>query len=124
MISTSHLRKIAFGSRQMLKEFFLDFYNKGLFKEVTSEQYFDEEKKVFLADRYIVGICPNCGYDIARGDQCDKCGRTLDPKELIGIKCRLSGDTPEIREQHKVVILLEGNLRTARNALSCLICCV
>lgn len=80
------------------QEFFLDFYNKGLFKEVTSEQYFDEEKKVFLADRYIVGTCPNCGYENAFGDQCEKCGKALSPSELINPRSTLSGNKPVLRE--------------------------
>ena len=79
------------------QEFFLDFYNKGLFKEVTSEQYFDEEKKVFLADRYIVGTCPNCGYENAFGDQCEKCGKALSPNELITPRSTLSGAAPVLR---------------------------
>ncbi len=80
------------------QEFFLDFYNKGLFKEVTSEQYFDEEKKVFLADRYITGTCPNCGHDNAFGDQCEKCGKALSPNELINPRSTLSGAAPVLRE--------------------------
>ncbi len=80
------------------QEFFLDFYNKGLFKEVTSEQYFDEEKKVFLADRYIVGTCPNCGYESAFGDQCEKCGKALSPNELITPRSTLSGAAPVLRQ--------------------------
>ena len=80
------------------QEFFLDFYNKGLFKEVTSEQYFDEEIKVFLADRYIIGTCPNCGHDKAYGDQCEKCGKALSPSELINPRSTLSGNKPVLRE--------------------------
>jgi methionyl-tRNA synthetase len=80
------------------QEFFLDFYNKGLFKEVVSEQYFDEEKKVFLADRYIIGTCPNCGHDKAFGDQCEKCGKSLSPSELINPHSTLSGNKPVLRE--------------------------
>ncbi len=79
------------------QEFFLDFYNKGLFKEVTSEQYFDEEKKVFLADRYIKGTCPNCGHDSAYGDQCEKCGKSLSPTDLINPKSTLSGAVPVLK---------------------------
>ena len=79
------------------QEFFLDFYNKGLFKEVTSEQYYDEEKKVFLADRYIMGTCPNCGHDRAYGDQCEKCGKSLSPSELINPHSTLSGKAPVLK---------------------------
>lgn len=77
--------------------FFLDFYKKGLFKEITSEQFFDEEKKVFLADRYITGTCPNCGYEKAFGDQCEKCGKSLSPSELIKPRSTLSGAPPVLR---------------------------
>lgn len=77
--------------------FFLDFYHKGLFKEVTSEQYFDEEKKVFLADRYIMGTCPNCSHDRAYGDQCEKCGKSLSPTDLINPKSTLSGAVPVLK---------------------------
>lgn len=77
--------------------FFRDFYNKGLFKEVTSEQYFDEEKGVFLADRYIAGTCPNCGHDNAYGDQCEKCGKSLSPNELINPRSTLSGAKPVLK---------------------------
>jgi len=79
------------------QEFFLDFYNKGLFDEVTSEQYYDDEKKVFLADRYIIGTCPNCGFDKAYGDQCENCGKTLSPSELIKPRSTLSGQPPVLR---------------------------
>lgn len=79
------------------QEFFLDFYNKGLFKEVTSEQYFDEEKKVFLADRYITGECPNCHYPKAFGDQCERCGKSLSPTELINPVSTLSGRSPVLK---------------------------
>lgn len=80
------------------QEFFLDFYNKGLFKEITSEQYYDEEKKVFLADRYIMGTCPNCGNDRAYGDQCEKCGKSLSPSDLINPHSTLSGKAPILKE--------------------------
>lgn len=79
------------------QEFFLDFYNKGLFKEITSEQYYDEEKKVFLADRYIMGTCPNCGHDRAYGDQCEKCGKSLSPSDLINPHSTLSGKAPILK---------------------------
>jgi len=61
------------------QEFFLQLYHKGLFTEETSEQYFDEEQQTFLADRYIKGTCPNCSFDNAYGDQCEKCGKALSP---------------------------------------------
>ncbi|MFN8300641.1 MAG: methionine--tRNA ligase [Chitinophagales bacterium] len=79
------------------QEFFLDFYNKGLFKEIVSEQYFDDEKKVFLADRYIMGTCPNCGNERAYGDQCEKCGKSLSPSDLIKPHSTLSGSAPVLK---------------------------
>lgn len=82
---------------QTAQEFFLDFYNKGLFKEVTTDQYFDDEKKVFLADRYIIGTCPNCGYEKAFGDQCERCGKSLSPSELINPRSTLSGAAPILK---------------------------
>lgn len=82
---------------QTAQEFFLDFYNKGLFREVVSEQYYDEEKKIFLADRYIVGTCPNCGNERAYGDQCENCGKSLSPSDLINPRSTLSGNAPVLR---------------------------
>jgi len=64
-------------------DFFLKMYQDGLFEEKETEQYYDEEKKVFLADRYIIGTCPKCGNDKAYGDQCERCGSSLSPEELI-----------------------------------------
>jgi len=79
------------------QEFFLLMHSKGLLTEETSEQYFDEEAKVFLADRYIVGTCPRCGHTNAYGDQCEKCGSTLSPRELIDPRSTLSGKPPVLR---------------------------
>lgn len=83
---------------QTAQEFFLDFYNKGLFEEKTTEQYYDEEAKVFLADRYIKGTCPNCANENAYGDQCEKCGKSLDPTDLINPVSTVSGAKPVLRE--------------------------
>lgn len=80
---------------QTATEFFSTLYKKGVFKEETTEQYFDAEKGVFLADRYIVGTCPKCGYENAYGDQCERCGSSLSPEELINPHSVLSGKTPE-----------------------------
>lgn len=74
--------------------FFKTLYDKGLFEEKESEQYFDEEKQTFLADRYITGTCPKCGNENAYGDQCEKCGSTLSPDELINPKSTLSDSVP------------------------------
>ncbi len=82
---------------QTSQEFFLTLFNKGLLTEVTSEQYFDDEVKMFLADRYIVGTCPRCGNPNAYGDQCERCGSTLSPSELINPHSTLSGKAPVLR---------------------------
>jgi len=71
--------------------FFRKLYDEGKFIEKVSEQYYDEEAKTFLADRYITGTCPRCGAEGAYGDQCEKCGATLSPDELINPKSALSG---------------------------------
>src|SRR6267154_3305075 len=76
------------------QEFFLQMHKKGLLTEETSEQYYDDDAKVFLADRYIVGTCPKCGHTNAYGDQCEKCGSTLSPSELINPRSTLSGKPP------------------------------
>ncbi len=70
--------------------FFTKLYNDGVFEERESEQYYDEQKNVFLADRYIVGTCPVCGNENAYGDQCEKCGSTLSPEQLINPRSALS----------------------------------
>lgn len=80
------------------QDFFKVLYEKGKFTEEVSEQYFDEQAGEFLADRYIVGTCPNCGNENAYGDQCEKCGTTLSPSELINPKSMLSGNVPVLKE--------------------------
>ncbi len=76
------------------QEFFLKLYEKGILEERETEQYYDPEAKMFLADRYIVGTCPKCGYEKAYGDQCEKCGTALSPDELINPKSAITGSTP------------------------------
>ena len=83
---------------EVSQEFFLNLYNKGKFEEEISEQFFDEQAGEFLADRYIVGTCPKCSNENAYGDQCEKCGSTLSPTELINPKSMLSGNTPVLKE--------------------------
>ncbi len=78
--------------------FFKKLYDEGKFIERTSEQYYDEEAHTFLADRYITGTCPHCGYEKAYGDQCENCGTSLSPLELINPKSALSGNVPVLRE--------------------------
>jgi len=76
------------------QDFFLNLYNKGLFVEKETEQFFDEEKQLFLADRYITGTCPVCGNTNAYGDQCEKCGSSLSPEQLINPRSTLSDAVP------------------------------
>jgi len=80
------------------RAFFLNLYEKGELTEQVSEQYFDEQEKTFLADRYIMGTCPNCGNENAYGDQCEKCGKSLSPSELINPRSKLSGMAPVKKE--------------------------
>ncbi|MBJ7429046.1 MAG: methionine--tRNA ligase, partial [Bacteroidia bacterium] len=80
------------------QEFFRTLYDKGIFKEEITKQYYDEEANQFLADRYITGTCPRCGNPNAYGDQCEKCGTTLSPTDLINPKSALSGATPVLKE--------------------------
>ena len=75
-------------------EFFRKLYDEGKFITRESEQYYDPEAKTFLADRYIVGTCPKCGFEGAYGDQCEHCGSTLSPEELLNPKSKLSGAQP------------------------------
>ena len=79
-------------------DFFLNLYNKGEFIEQTTMQYYDEEAKQFLADRYIVGTCPHCQNDRAYGDQCEKCGSTLNATDLINPKSAITGSVPVLKE--------------------------
>jgi methionyl-tRNA synthetase len=79
-------------------DFFKTLYEKGGFTEQVTEQYYDEEAKQFLADRYIVGTCPKCANENAYGDQCEKCGTSLSPTELIHPKSTLSGSKPVLKQ--------------------------
>lgn len=79
-------------------EFFRKLYDEGKLTEETTRQYYDEEAKQFLADRYIIGECPHCHNEGAYGDQCEKCGRDLDPTELINPRSTISGSTPVLKD--------------------------
>jgi len=79
-------------------EFFRKLYDKGEFTEKSTDQYYDEEAGCFLADRYIMGTCPHCGNENAYGDQCEKCGTSLSPNELINPHSTVSGSKPVLRE--------------------------
>lgn len=79
------------------QDFFTQVHQQGLLIEETSDQYYDEQEKMFLADRYIVGTCPNCGNPNAYGDQCEKCGTSLSPRQLINPRSTVSGNTPVLK---------------------------
>ena len=83
---------------ELASEFFKTLYDKGEFIEKTSMQYYDEEAHQFLADRYITGECPHCHAEGAYGDQCEKCGTSLSPTDLINPKSAISGSKPVMRE--------------------------
>ena len=84
--------------RKVASDFFRTLYDKGAFVEKESEQYYDEEAKTFLADRYITGECPHCHYEKAYGDQCEHCGSTLSPNELINPHSAVSGSKPVLKK--------------------------
>ena len=82
---------------KMAQDFFTKLDGSNDFEQRESEQYFDEQYQQFLADRYIIGTCPKCGYDSAYGDQCEKCGSALSPTDLVNPRSTLSGATPVLR---------------------------
>ena len=84
--------------RETASGFFRTLYDKGAFTEQESEQYYDEEAGQYLADRYITGGCPHCGNEKAYGDQCEQCGTSLSPTDLINPKSALSGAVPVMRK--------------------------
>jgi methionyl-tRNA synthetase len=79
------------------QEFFININDKNILTEDTSDQYYDEQEGIFLADRYIIGTCPTCSNPNAYGDQCEKCGTSLSPKQLINPRSTVSGKTPVLR---------------------------
>ncbi|MBK9291801.1 MAG: methionine--tRNA ligase [Bacteroidetes bacterium] len=83
---------------QTAADFFSRLYEKGVFIEQSSQQYFDEEAGQFLADRYITGTCPHCSFEKAYGDQCERCGTSLSPLDLINPRSALSGNAPVLKE--------------------------
>jgi methionyl-tRNA synthetase len=82
---------------QTAQDFFKVLNDKGVFEKKASEQYYDEEHQQFLADRYVQGTCPKCGYEQAYGDQCERCGSSLSPLDLINPLSTLSGNPPVLR---------------------------
>jgi methionyl-tRNA synthetase len=92
---------------QTASDFFETLYNKGVFTEEITEQYYDEKAQSFLADRYITGTCPRCGFEHAYGDQCENCGSTLNATDLINPKSTLSGEPPVRKETKNWFLPLE-----------------
>jgi methionyl-tRNA synthetase len=80
------------------KEFFLEFFNRGILIEKKSNQFYDEKAKMFLPDRYVEGTCPRCGNEQARSDECENCGSLYDPSELKNPKSKVTGETPVLKE--------------------------
>ncbi|PKB57058.1 MAG: methionine--tRNA ligase [SAR202 cluster bacterium Casp-Chloro-G3] len=94
--------------QQVVQQVFSDLYGKGyIYPAVTLLAYCPGCQR-FLPDRYVEGSCPHCGHERARGDQCDNCGRTLDPQELVEPRCILSGETPEFRESEHFFLKLSA----------------
>ena len=80
------------------KEFFLEFFNRGILIEKKSNQFYDDRVKMFLPDRYVEGTCPRCGNEQARSDECENCGSLYDPSELLNPKSKITGETPSLKE--------------------------
>ena len=83
---------------KLSQEFFMDLYNNGYVKSHVTKQLFCKSCNRFLADRYVMGICPACGYEGARGDECGKCGKWLEAMELVEPRCKVCNEQPEIKE--------------------------
>ena len=93
--------------KEISQDIFLKLHKKDLLVEHINSQPFCEKHGKFLADRFVEGTCPKCGYDDARGDQCDKCGNLLDPLDLINPRCKVDGATPVVRETKHQYIRLD-----------------
>ena len=98
-------------------DYFQTLLDKGVFEVKTSEQYYDEEAQQFLADRYITGTCPKCGFENAYGDQCENCGSTLSSQELINPRSTLSGTLPVMRETSHWYLPLQNDEEWLRDWL-------
>ncbi|NJY61912.1 methionine--tRNA ligase [Salinimicrobium sp. CDJ15-81-2] len=83
---------------QTASEFFKKLYDAGKFTEETTQQFYDEKAEQFLADRFVVGTCPKCGFDGSYGDQCEKCGTSHNATDLINPKSAITGATPTLKE--------------------------
>jgi methionyl-tRNA synthetase len=99
---------------KIVQDFFLNLYNKGYIIPKIEEQFFCQKCQRFLPDRYVEGTCPYCGFEGARGDQCDECGRLLEPKDLKNPRCKVCGSTPVLRKTKQWFFrldLLESRLK-------------
>jgi methionyl-tRNA synthetase len=104
LFTTTHTQNHA----DIAQDMFLTLYNKGYIYKNTMSQPYCETDQRFLADRYLEGICPHCGAEGARGDQCDVCGRTYDAQELVNMVCRICGNTPDIRDTEHFFLKLSA----------------
>ena len=93
---------------EVAQDMFLKLKDNGFIYLDTMMQPYCDQHGRFLADRYVEGVCPHCNFEQARGDQCDDCGRTLDPQDLIGMACKLCGSEPEIRETEHFFLRLSA----------------
>ena len=93
---------------EVSQRIFSRLYERGFIYKDTMVQPYCASEQRYLADRYVEGTCPHCAFDGARGDQCDNCGRTLDPKDLLGMTCRICGGTPEFRETEHFFLKLSA----------------
>ncbi len=84
--------------KKTAQDFFMNLYDKGLLTERTEKQLFSDKENRFLADRFVIGTCPVCGYEEARGDECENCGSSLSPLELKNPRSTITGDTPVVKE--------------------------
>ncbi|HLP80195.1 MAG TPA: methionine--tRNA ligase [Acidobacteriota bacterium] len=101
-------------NHEISSDIFLKLHKNGFILQKESEQFYDEERQMFLADRFVEGTCPHCQYAEARGDQCDKCGNLLEPNQLINPRSKLSGKTPIKKKSNHLYIdlpKLEPTLR-------------
>lgn len=104
--------------RKMAQEFFLELHAAGSFEVKTTEQYYDTEASQFLADRYIRGTCPRCSSDGAYGDQCEKCGASLNPTDLIHPKSVISGSAPILKETSHWFLPMQNHENWIRDYIS------
>jgi methionyl-tRNA synthetase len=93
---------------EITQHIFWKLYENGYIKEHTIEQLYSEESQMFLADRYVRGTCPHCGYEDARGDQCESCGKLLDPADLISPRSEIDNSTPVMKKTNHLYIDLPG----------------